>query len=310
MIPFGVTLEYVEAPPQLLGGDMTVCIGAICNQKRIPGAIMIVHDVRVSYMANGAMLGKHDLTSKLYQLPFGFAAAIAGTIPDCGKFISYLGEFMSQLPSGGDLQLDHIVFAARNASEQLVLSMFDSALVNNLGMTRNEWINRQSDQVLKAEGRMLLQRVKPDASCLIAGFCQNRPLMLKVVSKNPPEEIPSHSAIGVGAIFALQKLSRRTQGPYCSIQRTALAFSEGVRFARQKGSGYVGPPAHCVILEPGLARQFDSKSDILRKWSKTIKPKDTHLLDADEYWQEFSKTLIEVPRTNRQAGSQTPETGK
>lgn len=307
MSPFGAGVDRIEVP-RWAGTDMTVCIGAICNQKRSPSAIMLGMDIRISYTRNGTVVGKHDLTSKWFQLPFGFSGAIAGTVPDCERFISYLWEYMTQACSDpSTLQLDHIVIAARNANEKIVLSMFDAALVNKLGMTRNEWIDRQSDQVLKMEGRQLLHRINPDSSCLIAGFAQGHPVLLRIVGKNPPEEIPSHSAIGIGAAFAMEKLSARTQSPYCSIQRSGLAFTEALCNARRKSGGFVGPPAHCVVLQPGIARQFDTESEVLRKWGKTVKNKDTHMLDGDEYWEEFRKILIDIPRPSKQSDSQTLE---
>lgn len=287
---------------------MTVCIGAMCNNTRNPPAIMLGVDTRITYMAKERILGKHDLTSKSFQLPFGFCGIVAGTVPDCETLISYLWEYMEKLNSIVDqLQLDHIVFAARNASEQVLLSLFDRELVNKLGMTRNEWIDRQEMASLKEDGRNVLKLVKPDMACLIAGFLRGSPVLIRLVGKNKPEEIPSHTAIGIGAKFALQKLALRTQGPYCSIQRTALGFSEALRHARRQSKGLVGPPAYCLVLQPGFARQFDPKSDVLRKWSRDIKPQNTEALDSDEHWKEFCPLLSEVPRPPMRSGAQTLE---
>lgn len=285
---------------------MTVCIGSICNMEKIPGAIMLGLDLRITYTMNGMVLGKHDLTSKFFELPYGFSGLVAGTIPRCEFLISWLWESMSKLaPVSENLQVDHIVGAARNATNQLMLSLFDRELVNKFGMTRNEWIDRHSDAVLKLEGRELLRKINPDVSCLVAGFIRSTPVLLRLAGKNPPEEIVSHTAIGIGAKFAMEKLAIRMQGPYCSIQRTALAFSEALRFAKKKCDGYVGPPAHCFVVEPELRTQFDSQSPILREWSKAIKPKNTDKLDGDEYWDKFRPLLLPVERVSRQSGAQT-----
>lgn len=290
---------------------MTVCVGALCNNKKTPSAIMLGVDTRITYTSKAVVLGKHDLTSKMFQLPFGFAGAVAGTVPLCEMLISWLWEGMEKLSAiSGELQLDHIVFAARNASEQILLSLFDRALVNELGMTRNEWIDRQSDLSLKEDGRAVLKRIKPDVACLVAGFLRGNPVLIRLVGKQPPEEIPSHTAIGIGARFALQKLALRQQGPYCSIQRTGLGFSEALRHAKRKSGGYVGPPAYCVVIQPNLARQFDPKSSVLRRWSKEIKPKNSEALDDDKYWNEFSPLLEEIPRKPRQSDAQTLEQGQ
>jgi hypothetical protein len=304
VIPFGAGAEYVETPRHRARGTMTVGIGSICNHRRIPGAIMLGLDMRVTYTTQNVVLGKHDLTSKLFDLPFGFSGVVAGTMPHCETLISFLCEYLKNPAiSLDDLQLDHIVFAARHAGEQIVLSLFDRALVNKLGMTRNEWIDRQSDSNLKSDGRALLAKVNPDVSCLIAGFIRSGPVLIRVVGKNLPEEIVSHSAIGIGAKFALEKLSARAQGPYCSIQRTALAFSEGLRYAKRKSDGYVGPPANCLVIEPGSFRQFAPQSELLRKWSRDIKISKTEVLDSEEYWKEFCQILTVVPRFSRQATS-------
>ena len=154
---------------------------------------------------------------------------------------------------------------------------------------------------------MLLSKIQPTASCLIAGFVQSSPVLIRVVGKNIPDEIVSHSAIGIGAKFAMEKLAVRTQGPYCSIQRTALAFSEALRFAKRKSDGFVGPPAHCLVLEPELSMMFDSKTELLRGWSKEVKPRITEELDKDKYWERFRSLLQPVPRLLKQSGVQTLE---
>jgi hypothetical protein len=305
MTLFGAGTDYVEAPRQLRD-KMTVCIGSICNMKKSPGAIMLGLDMRVTHTMNGIALLKHDLTSKLFDLPYGFIGVVAGYMPHCETLISYVWDYMEKLAAvRGDLQLDHIVFAARNASEQLLLSLFDRELVNKFGITRNEWIDRQSDAVLKMEGRVLLSKIRPDASCLVGGFLQSRPVLIRLVGKNAPDEIVGHCAIGIGAKFALQKLATRMQGPYCSIQRTALAFSEALRFAKRKSDGFVGPPAHCLVLEPALLSHFDSQSPVLREWSRTIKASMTDNLDDDECWEKFRHLLEPVPKLVRQSGVQT-----
>lgn len=303
MIPFGVSREIVQSPRQKRRA-MTVGIGAICNQKTLPGAIMLGVDLRVTYTAKDVVLGKHDLTSKLFQLPYGFCAAVAGTMPFCETLISLLWAHMEELaPVSQNLQLEHIKNAATNAGDQILFSLFDKELVNELGMTRNEWIDRQSDPKLQADGRTLLAKINHDASCLIAGFIRSSPVLIRMIGKNVPEEIVSHSAIGIGAIFALQKMAVRTQGPYCSIQRTALAVSEGLRYARTKGRGYVGPPANCFVLEPGIARQFDPQSAVLRGWSRTIKRSATEVLDSEVCRTEFRQILTEVSKPATQSTS-------
>lgn len=270
---------------------------------------MLGVDLRTTYKARDIVLGKHDLTSKIFGLPLGFQAVVAGTIPLCERLISFLWDGMERVGRevSGPLQLDHIVFAARNATEQIVLSLFDNALVNQLGMTRNEWIDRQSDSTLKIEGRALLEKINPDASCLIAGFLRGSPVLIRIVGKNPPDEVVSHTAIGIGAIYALEKLAARTQGPYCSIQRTALAMSEGLRYARRKCDGFVGPPANCLILEPELIRQFNPQSKLLIEWGRTVRNSRTNSLDSEEFWKQFSQILAEAPRFSRQSGAQTLE---
>jgi hypothetical protein len=305
-----VTRESFEVPPRRAGRDVTVCVGCLCNQKRRLGAIVLGLDRRVTYMAGATIVGKHDLTSKLFQLPFGFAGAVAGTVPDCERFISFLWEYMEQLKDvAPPIQLDHIHHVVQHAQFQVILSQFENALVTKLGLTRQEWLDRRSDTGLRLEGRELLKKIKPDFSCLIAGFLERCPVLMRVVRNNPAEEIVSHSAIGIGARFAMEKLASRTQGPYCTIQRTALALSEALRYAKRKSRPYVGPPAYCVVLEPGEGRQFDPQSTILREWSKTIKAKNTEVLDGDEYWNQFSPILVPIPRKTKQPVSQTAGQG-
>jgi hypothetical protein len=288
---------------------MTLCIGGLCNQKRKLGGIVLGLDMRMTYEAQDKVVAKHDLTSKLFQLPFGFAGAVAGTFSGCERFISFLWEYMEQVSAalaGGPLEVDHIDYAAKRAQWQVILSLFENKLVTELGLTRKEWLDRSADRILKLEGRALLKKIEPDVSCLIAGFLPKCPVLIRIAGKHPPEEIVSHSTIGFGSKFAIKKLAARQQGPYCSIQRTALAVSEALRYARTK-TKYVGPPAHCVVLEPGLARQFDPNAKLLRRWSKIIKNKDSEKLDSDEYWNEFSPLLSPISRIFKLSVSQTAE---
>lgn len=68
---FGAGKEYVKALRRSRR-EMTVCIGAVCNQKRLPGAIMLAQDLRVTFTRfNNQIVGAHDLTSKTFDLPFG-----------------------------------------------------------------------------------------------------------------------------------------------------------------------------------------------------------------------------------------------
>jgi hypothetical protein len=263
-------------------------------------------------MAGSTVLGKHDLVSKLFNLPFDFQGVVAGTTPICERFISFLCEYMTQqlVAIPGALQLDHITYVSKNAQWQVILSLFEHKLVTELGLTRNEWLDRHSNSTLRLEGRILLKKVQPDFSCLIAGFLESGPVLLRIVRNNPLEEIPTHSAIGYGASFALKKLAARTQGPYCSIQRTALAISEALRYSRRKSRPYVGPPAYCVVLEPNQVRQFDPNAELLRRWSKNIKNKNTETLDSEDYWKEFLPLLSTIPRTPKLPASQMEGQGQ
>jgi hypothetical protein len=265
-------------------------------------------DRRATYTAGNIVQGKHDLVSKLFQLPYGFCAAVAGTLPICERFISYLWEYMEQLEQvSGPIQLDHIVGATKRAQWQIILTHFDQELVNKLGLTRNEWLDRHANATLRLEGRALLKNIKPAFACLIAGFLPRSSVLMRVVQNNVPEEIVSHSAIGSGALFAMQKLADRTQGPYCTIQRTGLGVSEALRYAKRKNSPYVGPPSHCVVLEPNEARQFDSNAELLRRWRKTIRDKKSDELDSEKYWKEFAPLLTPIPRTPQRPISPTAE---
>jgi hypothetical protein len=272
---------------------VTVGIGCLCHQSNRPGVIALALDTRMTYVAGDAVCGTHDLTSKLFSLPLGCLGIVAGTFSQCERFVSYLWDRMTTTTQKvKEVELDHVVHAATYANHQVRLSLFENALVSNMGLTRHEWLDRiSSDPRLRRAGRWMAKRIEPDVQSIVAGFIQSRPVLLRVSGKEPVEEEPSHTVIGSGGGFALQKLAFRTQGPYASVQRTALAMSEALRFARRK-DGYVGPPAYGILLWPGgIAKQYDTTEALLRNWSRSIKKADTPSLDSQERWNEFEVLL-------------------
>lgn len=272
---------------------MTVGIGCICGQKSKPGAIALGLDTRMTYIAGTAVVGKHDQTSKLFSLPFGFLGIVAGTFYQCERFISYFYDRMAETAKAvPEVQLDHAVNAMTYANHQVRLRLFENELVSKMGLTRMEWLDRKSNPKLRRAGRWLARQIVPDVYSIVAGFLRDRPVLLRVCGKDPVEEEQSHTVIGSGGDFALKKLAFRGQGPYCSIQRTALSISEALRFARRKNR-FVGPPAFGVLVLPGkIGKQFDSTATLLRNWSKSTKKAETPNLDSPEHWKEFEQILI------------------
>jgi hypothetical protein len=251
----------------------------------------------MTYLAGNVVAGKHDQTSKLFSLPLGFLGIVAGTFSQCERFISYLWDCMDNIAQRvPEVQLDHAVNALTHANHQVRLRLFENALVSNMGLTRMEWLDRKSsDPKLRRTGRWLAREIVPDVACIVAGFLQARPALLRVCGKDPVEEEPSHTVIGSSGGFALQKLAFRGQGPYCSVQGTALAISEALRFARRKDK-FVGPPAFGVLLWPEkIGKQFDTTATLLRTWSKGTKKAETPNLDLPERWKEFETILTPFP---------------
>ncbi len=59
----------------------------------------------MTYIAGTAVVGKHDQTSKLFSLPFGFLGIVAGTFYQCERFISYFYDRMAEIQNSGELDV-------------------------------------------------------------------------------------------------------------------------------------------------------------------------------------------------------------
>jgi hypothetical protein len=272
---------------------ITVCIGCLCKQRERPGAIVLGFDRRMTYVSGPTVTGKHDLTSKLFVLPLSFLGVVAGSFSQCERFISFLTDYMHKLKDINPVELEHIYKAVTDANHQIRLTMFEDELVSQLGMTRVEWLDRfPKNSKLRRFGHALANKVDPDVYCVVAGFVHSGPVLIRICGKKMAEEMASHTAIGSGAALALNRLAFRTQGPYCSIQRTALSVSEALRHSRR--NKYVGPPAHSLVLTPSSVLQFNPNAKLLRDWSKNVKKSETDKLDLDVHWKEFEALLTPV----------------
>src|SRR5208282_5240580 len=280
-LPRGLTWEPIQLPAgnarpsRQEAGPMTVGIGCICGQKNKPGAIQIGMDVRMTQVAGNKIHAKHDLTSKLFDLPLGFWGIVAGTFPQCERFISFTADYLGIALLAVEnkvieqIELDHITKSVTNANHKMRLEMFENELVSQFGMTRNEWLDRcPKDPLLKKEGRALAGQVEPDVYAIIAGFIRSSPVLLRICGKNLVEEIVSHTAIGIpsASTSVYKRMAFRTQSPYCSIQRTALAMSESLRAARKSSRKYVGPSANVLVIQPDRLLQFAPESPLLKQW--------------------------------------------
>jgi hypothetical protein len=122
-------------------------------------------------------------------------------------------------------------------------------------------------------------------------------VMLETQFNEPPDMV-EYSAIGSGAEFATESLSKRDQGANTSFQRTIVHVAEAMEAART--DKFVGDPADYVLISPRAYRRLSARDPYLMQLLLKYKDKDTDGLDNCNEAGDKLRDALFFPGTTRE----------
>ena len=270
---------------------MTIGIGALCERK---GCIVIASDMRLSF--EGHPISPNEWVGKVFDLPLGLYASIAGTYSDCESIISEIAARLADLEveqAGKEIYVEHVIQKVMKSQLHILEILCQAKFQNILLLTPERWRKGPLDARLYRGGKALIRATDIEADLLIAGFLNSGPIILRIIGKRKPDEEINYAAIGTGLEYAYDDLSKRGQGPWCNLARTLLHLSFAMEAARQdKG---VGNPNNFLVILPQACKVFPSTSHLFAKW-KNKYGSDSRPMDADrEAIEEMSKEFLQGP---------------
>jgi hypothetical protein len=239
---------------------MTVGIGLLCDRGR---HILLAADMRASYGVS-----QNDQTGKLFDLPFNFCGAIAGTIGWCDEIISELHWKMGKLPEN-QLGAEKIREAILDSYTKIYVMLSDQELRNRLKITFDQY---RHDKNLVRRVRLaadeVLQAIEVDVDLIVAGFIKAGPVQFVAHGGTSvrinPEITPGNAVIGSGSIAALNWLNYRKQNYSCGLAHSLLHLTEAKQFAEVEQT--VGPMRQIALIWPGGWKGLEGGDALVQGW--------------------------------------------
>jgi len=272
---------------------MTIGIGVLCESGT---CIILASDGRGTYKQ--AHLLPNDEMGKQFDLPFNLFGIMAGFFSHCNSYLPTLYEEMEKLKAHAVLYQGHFRYALRMAQVREMQYRFDGALVQEIGMTLEQWQKEIEHRPrLRRTGRAVIKLTPLVVEMIVGGFINGGPVLLSVVDKEVPEIVYSHETIGSGGEYALNHLNFRDQNVHMSFQRTVVHVAEALEAA--KLDPHVGEPKDWIILEPnGRVRRLIADHQHIKQLLADFRGKDTDALDDDkEARKRILNTLYRLPTT-------------
>jgi 20S proteasome alpha/beta subunit len=240
---------------------MTIGIGLLCCGGK---KILLCADTRASFGEET----RNDYTGKLFNLPFNFFGAIAGSIGSCEEIISELHHRMDKIPDselGGDI----IHKTIRNCYSQIYTSLADETLRGECKITLDQYLHDQKlVRVLRRSASKALQKIEINVDLIVAGFIKDNPVLIaanggtSVITRT--EISPGNALIGSGAYAALNWLNYRKQNFSCGLARSLFHLTEAKQFAEVESS--VGPLRQIALLWPGGRKGLEGGYELIQGW--------------------------------------------
>lgn len=255
---------------------MTVGIGTICHGGSL---ILMAADTKGTYVNQS--LGPNEYVGKQYDLPMNFEVNIAGAVNLCNSVVAFLHEKMKSLQEMPKIYHDHIRLAIRDAQIAEIDFLMDYALMNELGMTRLEWMNAwPKNPRLRRAGRAVFKMIRFQLELTVAGFLNDHHVLLTAIGRNPAETEIRFSVIGTGWKAAQQQLDRRGQNPWTGISRTIVHATEALALAKSESPDSVGDPAdYCIISRRG--HTYRLPEEFAKQFTARFSGLETEPLDHD-----------------------------
>jgi hypothetical protein len=265
---------------------MTVGIGLLCDGGR---HIHLTADMRAS--CGG--VSQNDQTGKLFDLPFNFCGAIAGTIGWCGEVISELHWRMSKIPEA-QLGAEKIREAILDSYTRIYLMLADQELRNRLKITLHQY---HHDKKLVPGMRLaadeLLRTIRVDVDLIVAGFIKAGPIQFVARGgtsvKIHPKVTPGNAVIGSGATAAMNWLNYRKQNYGCGLAHSLLHLTEAKQFAEVEPT--VGPLRQIALLWPGGWKGLEGGDAMLQEWWNKYGLPLSDGLEQEKYNQSVRETF-------------------
>lgn len=240
---------------------MTIGIGLLCNGGK---NILLAADMRAGY----GDISQNDQTGKLFDLPFNFCGAIAGTIGWCGEVISELHWQMGKIPEA-ELGAEKIREAILESYTRIYRMLADQELRNALKVSLEQYYH--DDKLVsrvRREAREILRSIEVEVDLIVGGFVKEGPIQFVAQGgtslKIQPEVTPGNAVIGSGAIAALNWLNYRKQNVHCGLAHSLMHLTEAKQFAEVERT--VGPLRQMALLWPGGWKGLEGGDAMLQDW--------------------------------------------
>ena len=268
---------------------MTVTIGAICGVNSLlqTGSVVLCADTLISYTDDGGVpVSANPSGGKLFDLPFGFFAAMSGDIATGNRVVSYLHQRMATIPTDRPDRVELVGTAIRETAEYVLLKVRQEVLINH-GVALDEFL-RNADLPNRAEIREDIKRGVAAASLIIGGFSfKGNPTLLYTDCTS----ILPHTRFacaGAGGGAALDWLNMREQDVFMSAPRTVYHVQEAKRFAER--SPVVGQRHQMLLLRHNQpAVSVGGNRPVMDAWLSKYQPQNTAGLDSAEAYADFAK---------------------
>jgi hypothetical protein len=259
---------------------MTIGIGLLCQSGK---CILMGADKRGTYEFQKTA---NDECGKLFDLPFGFYGAIAGTIGYCEPVISELGHRM-ELLNENERSVEYIKRELRSALLHTHIDLVQAALMQRCALTLNlYWKNKKIAPDLRQYAQNVIESVQLPVQTIIGGFCRGTPILLVSNGLEILEEVsPGKALIGGGAQAALYWLAYRRQNLSMSVQRSYLHLVEAKTFAETEKT--VGPIAQYILITKDGWKPLEGQDAFITDWERNYGLQSSAELDSEDKQRKF-----------------------
>jgi hypothetical protein len=271
---------------------MTIGIGAISAFE----TVVMAADTKGSYndpRYSDTLIGKQYDFFPHHLL----VANIAGTVPVCQSVLSHLVAEVDKLVGLPIVRHDHIRNAIKEAQIKEILDRLDYELVNQLGMSRTEWLALDKATLQYRRAQRLIRLFQLPMQLIVGGFVASSVVMLQVHSNEAPEMV-EYSAIGTGGPYAADSLAKRNQGANTTFQRTIVHIAEAMEAARS--DQFVGEPGDYVLITSRTYRRLPARDPYLMQLLLKYRDKDTDELDDSNDAGDKFRSALYFPGTTRE----------
>jgi hypothetical protein len=269
---------------------MTICIGLVCDGGK---RILLSADTRASYEA----LTQNDECGKLFDLPFNFCAAIAGTISWCSEVISELHHQMGKI-SESDLGPEKINLAIQESYTRAFMLLVEEELRNSFKITRDEYLHdTQIVPSIRSEADEALKRIEIDVDLIVGGFVKGGPILLTAAGGTRvmirSAVTPGTAVIGTGAMAALNWLNYRKQNAHLGVAHSLLHLTEAKQFAQV--DRFISPLRQMVVLWPEGMKPLNGGQELIQEWWNKFGLPLSDGLEKEQYTEAFLR-VFDLPK--------------